>query len=61
MTARVPKSAVPTPPQQRPAGLARREALPEHRHRVVDRAAQAGLARLTSGVSPHAVIEAWTD
>ena len=62
-----PSSAAEPPPSKpqhsatpRP-GLARREALPEHRHRIVDRAAQAALARLTLGVAPHAVVEAWSD
>jgi len=44
-----------------PTGLAREDTLPEHRHQLLDRAAQASLARMTGGISPHAVLEAWSD
>jgi poly[(R)-3-hydroxyalkanoate] polymerase subunit PhaC len=32
-----------------------------HPHRDMDRAARAALARITGGVSPHSIIEAWSD
>ncbi len=50
-------AAAPVPPSP---SLPRTER-PEHPNRVLDRAAQAALARWTGGISPHAVIEAWSD
>jgi polyhydroxyalkanoate synthase subunit PhaC len=32
-----------------------------HQYRTIDRAARAALARMTGGISPHSVVEAWTD
>ena len=55
------------PAKQVGKGSAKKAALPapvrpaNGRSRRLDRAAAAALARLTLGVSPHAVIEAWTD
>ncbi len=33
----------------------------EHHHAALDRSAMASLARFTGGLSPHAMIDAWTD
>lgn len=44
------------------APLAPATAAPDaHRHAALDRGAMASLARLTAGLSPHAMIDAWSD
>jgi polyhydroxyalkanoate synthase subunit PhaC len=43
-----------------PAALTNDDRVP-HPHGNLDRAARAALARATGGVSPHSVVEAWTD
>lgn len=44
------------------APLAPATAAPDaHRHATLDRGAMASLARLTAGLSPHAMIDAWSD
>jgi polyhydroxyalkanoate synthase len=44
-------------PQPRPAP----DAAEPHRHAALDRGVMASLARLTAGISPHAMIDAWSD
>lgn len=34
---------------------------PRHHYKTIDRAGRATLARMTGGISPHSVVEAWTD
>nr|WP_306268327.1 alpha/beta fold hydrolase [Pararhizobium sp. IMCC3301] len=54
--AKIAMSAVAKP--QLPAVVKPKE---NHPHQNIDRAARAGIARLSGGVSPHAFIEAWND
>jgi polyhydroxyalkanoate synthase len=49
----VPQPAAPRPAPERAAE--------PHLHATLDRAAMAGLARFTAGMSPHAMIDAWSD
>jgi len=55
--ATLPAVIPPTPPQapQTPAPPE------EHLHAALDRAVMGSLARMTAGLSPHAVIDAWSD
>ncbi|MFY8146612.1 MAG: poly-beta-hydroxybutyrate polymerase N-terminal domain-containing protein, partial [Rhodobacter sp.] len=60
-----------TPPAPDPAGTVARvpavmppqpQPVPEpHRYAALDRSVMAGLARLTAGLSPHAMLDAWSD
>ena len=43
------------------AGQADASAVEPHRYATLDRSAMANLARLTGGLSPHAMIDAWSD
>lgn len=48
--------ALPAPAPQSVAGS------PDpHPHAALDRSAMASLARMTAGLSPHAMIDAWSD
>jgi len=47
--------------RSRPAESAAEPNPDQHPYRDVDRAARAALARMTGGVSPHSIIEAWSD
>lgn len=55
--ATLPAVIPPTPPQA-PQTPAQPE---EHLHAALDRAVMGSLARMTAGLSPHAVIDAWSD
>ncbi|MCZ0963742.1 PHA/PHB synthase family protein [Paracoccus benzoatiresistens] len=44
-----------------PAGSPHAPTESAHRHAALDRGAMASLARLTGGISPHAVLDAWSD
>ncbi len=48
-----PPAAPAMPPAPEPAD--------PHRHAALDRGAMASLARLTGGISPHAMVDAWSD
>jgi len=48
------------PPAAR-AGSAPQERSEPHLHAALDRGAMASLARFTGGLSPHAMIDAWSD
>ncbi|MBS3980024.1 MAG: polyhydroxyalkanoic acid synthase [Rhodobacteraceae bacterium] len=72
MTRRPVRSSCPRPPSpavqgtpQLPAVIAPPRPTPPatepHHHAALDRSAMASLARLTGGLSPHAMIEAWSD
>jgi polyhydroxyalkanoate synthase subunit PhaC len=71
MTQRSVRQTVPRPPSQAvsapqlPAVIAPPVPAPPapeaHRHAALDRGAMASLARLTAGLSPHAMIDAWSD
>jgi len=63
-----PTPAAPTPTTQAAAQLPAVIPPPPdpargnpHRHAALDRAAMASLARLTAGMSPHAMFDAWSD
>ena len=50
-------AVLPDPAPKAPA----RSEKPDHPHQHLDRSLMAALARMTAGVSPHAVAEAWGD
>jgi polyhydroxyalkanoate synthase len=52
--------AVESPPAPR-AASAPRDAAEPHQHVAHDRRAMANLARMTGGLSPHAIFDAWSD
>lgn len=54
-----PKIAMPVKKKTQPEALVERSE--NHPHQNLDRAARAGIARLSGGVSPHAFVEAWSD
>lgn len=54
-----PKIAMPAKKKTQPEALVERSE--NHPHQNLDRAARAGIARLSGGVSPHAFVEAWSD
>ncbi|MFU8834731.1 PHA/PHB synthase family protein [Roseovarius autotrophicus] len=49
------------PPVRPPAPTKPTDAPRCHPHATLDRSAMASLARLTAGISPHAMLEAWSD
>jgi polyhydroxyalkanoate synthase len=49
------------PPGTSPARTPRSDAQDPHPHAALDRGAMASLARFTGGLSPHAMIDAWSD
>jgi len=55
--------ALAPPPRPVPAPVAPHGASdgPSHAHAALDRSAMASLARMTSGLSPHAILDAWGD
>ena len=64
-----PATTVEIPPQlpaliPPPAGLPGKQTSPpgdQHRYAALDRGVMASLAQLTGGISPHAMIDAWSD
>ena len=56
-------SALPAgvPPGSSPARAPGSDKPELHRHAALDRSAMASLARFTAGLSPHAMIDAWSD
>jgi len=55
------KAVTTTPVAAPPEVASPAPQLDPHPHSDIDRAARAALARMTSGVSPHSIIEAWND
>ncbi|MGX0876879.1 polyhydroxyalkanoate synthase [Roseovarius sp. MBR-154] len=51
----------PHPPGRSPAPPPPAKAVDPHPHAALDRSAMASLARFTGGLSPHAMIDAWSD
>ncbi len=49
------------PPVYPPANVPRSDQKEPHLHAALDRGAMASLARFTAGLSPHAMIDAWSD
>ncbi|MBC7133347.1 MAG: polyhydroxyalkanoic acid synthase [Roseovarius sp.] len=49
----VPRAGTPPPEPEAPSE--------EHRHATLDRSVMATMAHLTAGVSPHAMLDAWSD
>jgi polyhydroxyalkanoate synthase len=61
VTPGLPAVAPVSPPLERPARSTAASEARIHRHASLDRSAMASLARLTAGLSPHAIIDAWSD
>jgi len=55
-----PSLPAPVPPADRAPEVAQDRTEP-HLHAALDRGAMASLARFTAGLSPHAMIDAWSD